>query len=325
MKLTRLYFGYKFIDGPWGGANSTVRALYRSIQSDKRLTLVDDVSECDVFFMSSLSKGPGAGSTAYSYAEIKNILSQNPKIKLVFRAVNLRRHINPMWAIRHLINGDSRRDKDILRVMSLADKIIFQSDYQKSFFQEAGLENINTQTIHNGANASFWYNGSRPVLNKETPINLLCSTFSGKTIKRLALAANISEIPNVSVTHIGRWSKNLDPKNVRVMGILPHEEMREIMNATHYFFHPAIKDICPNAMIESLSAGVPVIYNDEVGSSQEIVGTHGLALNEGGLQGTIDAARINYNGYIKKLEVERHQYDIEHTARKYADEFLSMF
>ena len=42
-------------------------------------------------------------------------------------------------------------DRKSLKVINLADHVVFQSHFQKSFFQEAGVKNPNFSVIYNGA------------------------------------------------------------------------------------------------------------------------------------------------------------------------------
>ena len=70
------------------------------------------------------------------------------------------------------------------------------------------------------------------------------------------------------------------------------DKMVEEMKTCHYFLHTAIKDPCPNAIFEAICMGLPVIFNPAIGSSPEIVGDIGLALQENDLASTIRRARV---------------------------------
>jgi hypothetical protein len=86
----------------------------------------------------------------------------------------------------------------------------------------------------------------------------------------------------------------VDLGKVELGGILSHDEMARLYESGHYFLHPAIRDVCPNSLIEGLCAGLPAIYNPRLGSGSELGGEFGIALDENDLPGTVARARKQY-------------------------------
>lgn len=72
-------------------------------------------------------------------------------------------------------------------------------------------------------------------------------------------------------------------ENVRWMGSLSHEDclvlFRYAAKSNGWFLHAAWLDHCPNAVIEAISQGCPVICTDS-GGTKEIVGKNGLILTD---------------------------------------------
>ncbi len=320
-KKIKLYFGYKHTDSAWGGANSFIRALHSSLSEHNQIDIVSRLEDCDIFFLNSLGKGPQGYGQPYTSQEIKRII-QDHNIKVVIRAVNLRQHSNPGHILRRLVNKEYFKDIDILRTLKLSSHVIFQSSYQKNVFIKAGFIPNEHTIIHNGANSSFWNINKRPKLTAEKTINLMSSSFSARHVKRLDLVARFSQEPNVNVMHIGKWPDEIEKRNVVLKGTLTHGEMRDIMKEIHYILHPAYRDICPNSIIEGLCAGIPIIYNDAPGGSQELVGDSGLAINTNDIPATVDQARQLYNSFLEKAENNKSCFDITYAAKKYSEVFL---
>ena len=103
------------------------------------------------------------------------------------------------------------------------------------------------------------------------------------------------------------------------MGIQSAEKIKNEMKTAHYFLHPAIKDMCPNVIFEAICNGLPVIYNPDVGSSEEIVGECGIPLNEFNLGKTIKDARVMMQDLQEKIIENKWKYTIQNAAYKYAE------
>jgi len=127
------------------------------------------------------------------------------------------------------------------------------------------------------------------------------------------------------VLHLGAWPQRLNSGRVRLLGMLPRDEMVKVFADGHYFLHPAIKDPCPNSIFEAICAGLPVIYNAATGSSSEIVGACGIALDEYDLAGTIAAAREQLMTLRNTVIATRANYTIGCAADKYRAIFDKLF
>ena len=327
----RIHFTYKFILEPWGGANNFMRALHAELTESGTYEFVESIDEpCDVLFMNELGTGPGGGRKNIPLRLVRKQKSRfvglsdgkEARRKVVVRAVNLN------WnsfnhGPRNLIFG-KWKDRQTLALLNLADAVIFQSDYQREFFKKAGYKNKNRNfLIHNGAGNSFWSNKPSHLALGDT-IKLVSSTASPRKTKRHDLIARMSLLDGVEIRHLGRWPKNLDAGNVQLLGMLPQDKMVEEMKTCHYFLHTAIKDPCPNAIFEAICMGLPVIFNPAIGSSPEIVGDIGLALQEDDLASTIRRARVQLLELREILLSKRSYYSINRTVQSYKQVFEEM-
>jgi len=321
--MIRVHFTYRHVDKPWGGANNFIRALHADLLEGGKFSIASSVNDdYDVLFMNQLAAGPGGDGDLISLQRVRELTgrtrwSSRRKAggrKLVVRAVNLNRHAFPAGP-RNLTLG-WWRDRNTIALLNMADVAIFQSAYQREFFVEAGYRGNGDVIIHNGAAASFWIdNPAHPPLQDR--LRLLSSTASPRASKRHDLIARLSLIDGVEVSHLGAWPDNVNSRSVRLLGMQARDQMVAAMSNSHYFLHPAVKDPCPNTVFEAVCAGLPVVYNPGPGSSSEIVGPCGVALDESDLEQTVALARRSLDSLRATVMGQRHQYAVSNAASRY--------
>ena len=321
--MIKIFCTYKPIEKPWGGANNFIRALYHQLSFDGRFKLVESIDDSfDILFMNQFSLGPVNQSKKIKIKEIKSIINnRKPQPKIVVRAINLTMHAYPP-KFRGILPA-LIQDRDTINLLNFADYVIFQSNYQYSFFKKAGFSNQKYSIIHNGADTNFICNVERPELKKNN-LYLVSSTIASRKTKRHDLIARFSEFPGVHVLHIGVWPKKIPLKNVILKGLLEREAMKALYQQGHYFLHPAIKDPCPNVIFEALSAGLPVIYNPDKGSSPEIVGKCGIPIDEKNLESTINKAYSLFPTIVKEVKNNKYYFSINRAANEYISVFLGI-
>lgn len=325
--MIKIHFAYAHVDAPWGGANNFIRALHAELRGSGRFTFAESIEdECDILFMNQLGMGPARGSGVYPISLIRRLAGKSKRQgararrarRLVVRAVNLNWHAHRL-GLRNLTLG-WWNDRRTIELLNIADDVIFQSAYQREFFVKAGYRGSNDVVIHNGADPSFWCDKpAHPLL--DGPLRLISSSASPRKTKRHDLIAKISLFDGVEVTHLGAWPPDVNPGAVRLLGTQSRENMVNLMSSSHYFLHPAIKDPCPNAVFEAICAGLPVIYSAATGSSVEIVGANGLALDESDLARTVEKARIELANLRARVLTNRTGYTIGRATREYRQIF----
>lgn len=311
--MIRIHFTYQHTDKPWGGANNFICSLRNELIRGDNFRFADfPDGNCDVIFMNQLGTGPSGGGKILTMKEVKRFRAQG--CRLVVRAVNLNLHAFPLGP-RNLTLG-WWRDSQTIALLNFADVVIFQSEYQRKFFVQAGYCGSKYVVIHNGAPPEFWVQQpATPTLSG--PLRLISSTSSSRETKRHDLIARLSQCDDVEISHLGAWPEGLDACRVQLLGMQPRERMIEAMASCHYFLHTAIKDPCPNAVFEAVCAGLPVIYNPGLGSSAEIVGSCGISLNEMNLADTLVHAR-RFQRQLCSIVLEgRVRFTINHAANCY--------
>jgi glycosyltransferase involved in cell wall biosynthesis len=317
----RLCFSYMHTDAPSDGSNSFARALRGHLSRTQGLTIVDDVrGDYDVLFMNQLNQGP---ESSHSLSKIRRVLRAGKHRKLVVRAINLNRNCEDGGPVHSFLRNV--RDLAILKLLKMADFVIFQSAFQEGLFKRFGYTGKNHSVIHNGAAPAFLnVPGKVKKLASGDDLVLVSSAMATMATKKQDIIAALSLIPGVKVIHAGVWPDGLDRGKVEMAGILSHEEMARLYARGHYFLHPALRDVCPNSLVEGLCSGLPAIYNPGAGSGSELGGKFGIALDKSDLPGTIFRAREHYEGLAIALIAERHYFSIERAARTYASVFQAV-
>jgi glycosyltransferase involved in cell wall biosynthesis len=314
-------FSYTHTDAPFDGGNSFTRALREYVSRVPDFAIVDDLhSEYDILFMNQLSRSPGIH---YALSEIRAALDGGSEKKVVVRAINLECNRPHGDSIHHM--KDCEPDRPILDLLNMADFVIFQSHFQKSFFDRFGYKGKNHSIIHNGAAPAFLnVPGGVKRLEAGDDLVLVSSGMTSSRLKNQETIAALSLIPGVRVIHSGIWPEGLDQGKVELAGVLSHDELARIYEGGYYFLHPAIHDVCPNCFIEGLAAGLPAIYNSGYGSGFELGGKFGISLIENDLPGTVALARQMYEPLATALATERHYYSIARAAKNYLSVFRTL-
>lgn len=140
--MIKIHFAYRHIDKPWGGANNFLRALNQNLRNNTEFLLTTSFADpCDILFMNQLSAGPQSDFKQWRLATIKQRIKQSQNIikssqlKLVVRAVNLNLNVYLEGGIRTWILG-YLQDRKVLKLLNMADMVIFQSQYQHQVFEK---------------------------------------------------------------------------------------------------------------------------------------------------------------------------------------------
>ncbi len=319
--MIKIYSTYKTVNKPWGGANNFLRAVRKELEQNFPVKFLDEPHSCDIIFMNQVSSGPGTENKAITYRDVELMKKKNPQSKIIFRAINMSNMVRNMNLLNYWMSGHKQKDVIIKKIANeLAHHTIFQSEYQKNIFYHHGVRPVQSTIIHNGAPNMFLKNYKRPNLSGDEKVRILSISFSGGAHKEHKKIADLSEMKDVELSYIGQWPEDQDSKNIKILGILSHDKIFDFLMNSHYFFHPSSHDMCSNSVIESLCAGVPVIYNQALASSVEIIHGCGIPFCDD-LETTIVEAREKYDYLNQTLGQKRHDFSINLTAQKYYDCF----
>ncbi len=165
----------------------------------------------------------------------------------------------------------------------LADAVIYQSNFVLSVWNSKKKLNNNHYVIYNAADIDEF----RPVnkdLNLKTDFTIVCVEGTVNGIPALNILRSIKSFSvevygNVS-KEIFRIFKQNPQSNINFKGPVSRTCIKHKLAGSKIFLNLETNPACPNSVIESLSAGVPVIGFDS-GSLKELVGDAGIILPYG--------------------------------------------
>ncbi|UCC98751.1 MAG: glycosyltransferase family 4 protein [Phycisphaerales bacterium] len=320
MKTIRVYFNYKHVDEPWGGANNFIRALHNAMSRAGGFEFAESIEDSyDVLFLNQLSMGPASGSRISPLSRIRQARGDPSAGKrILVRAINLRRHSHGP-TLRSWLRDISRN-----KLLNMADMVIFQSHYQKSFFTKYGYKGKHDAVIHNGADAAIFHDSGSAVWDGKETLRMVSSSMSLHSIKRQDLIAKVSECEGVEVSHMGNWPDSVDSRKVKLLGVLGQKEGAAVLRRSHVLLHPAVKDVCPNVVFEAICCGLPVIYNDGAGSGAEIVAENGLPINEGSVEQIVGRLKDRYRQLKEHVRQTQRYYSIDRAVAQYIEVFSGL-
>lgn len=316
MHPLRIHFTYRTVDRPHGGANNFLRALCTALSVDPSFELVDDFdASYDILFMNQLSSGPGDGSRIIPLRRIRERLARAPQLtSLVVRAINLRRVSHGRTIAGYLPNWHF--DRSVIKLLKSADMIIYQSGYQRRLFEGAGVDNLKSVQIHNGASPVFDID-VRPTLAPSEALSLVATSMSPRLAKGQAWLVRAAAIPGVRVRYFGSWPSNLAPGAVVLEGVRDHLALAEAFRKAHALVHPSVNDVCPNVVVEALHAGLPVAYHPGPGGAAELVDGAGFALNLEHPEQSIQRLRDTYAALVARAKANRQTHSISRACAEY--------
>lgn len=324
----RVFFNYRTVEQPWGGANSFLRALQGAMAQDPDIEIVtEEHAECDVFFLNQLYRGPGrarfgprflsvrhlrrlarSGTTSFWRAWQRRLAGRPPRSPaIVCRLVN---------HSEHAYGKANREQIELFRALKHTTADIFQTRYLHEVFKASGYNKSNFTIIHNGVDQAVFHDRGRVAWQPGQPLVVVSAAMTRRQSKRFDLIAAMSEQPQVESYHLGIWPEGVAPANVRLLGQLGHTEIAEFFRKkAHAFMHPAEKDICPNTVLEAMSCGLPVFYS-RLGGTADLVGPNGVALDEG-IESAVVRLKASYGQLCAGLR-ERHEYfSVQRAAQEY--------
>jgi glycosyltransferase involved in cell wall biosynthesis len=152
-----------------------------------------------------------------------------------------------------------------------ADHVVFQSDYsRRQCFAIMGEKPAATYTIiHNGTDRSVLFPAAEPPA-WGGPVRFVMSGSFRKPAMIEPVIKALDELQaelDFRLTVVGpflddRLKHWLDRPYVEWVGSKSSPELAAILRSSHVFLHSQLNDNCPNAVIEAVSCGLPVVGFD---------------------------------------------------------------
>jgi glycosyltransferase involved in cell wall biosynthesis len=176
--------------------------------------------------------------------------------------------------------GDSdKRNRPIFKAYQKADGIIFQSEFSKMLFEKfMGDLNCPWSVIFNGVGSNFSSKGERVDYGFKKAI--ICSG-KWRVHKRLKCIINgfLEYGDSETCLVILGWGfqKSLEHPNIKYLGKVAPRDLPKFLRGGDAFIHLTWLDNCPNAVVEALACGLPVLCSHN-GGTKEIIRTNGIIM-----------------------------------------------
>lgn len=181
------------------------------------------------------------------------------------------------------------------------DHVIYQSNFSKEICDRYLYERNNSYSIiPNGADLKLFT--PKEIINKKIQLIILAKHYPKHLKLLIDILENLNDLQNYEVKLIGPMRNGEDkveafldslapPPKARAviscLGIKVRNELPEILSSGDIFLHLKVGDWCPNAVIEAMASGLPVVC-PTWGGTRELVGDAGV--NVDGKPWVIDTA-----------------------------------
>lgn len=259
---------YKTVNKPYGGVNTFFDNFKKYAERTNEIEIMQDSKETEVFLTVGHRYGPDRklrkpflinASRGRAIYNPLGLFSGKGSKKIVFRVDGLRK----IYAQK-----TTGADGILIDNLYLADSVVFQSRFSQECFDylEIGYPEHNC-IIFNGANADIFYPARTvPDFSRETI--LISSSWSTNLRKGFETVARFSKLKSVTVLHIGRWPDEVGAKEVQMLGTIGQKEVGQVLREGHFFLFPSELEACPNAVVEALASGLPVLYHNSGGTPE---------------------------------------------------------
>tara|TARA_B100000795_G_scaffold223527_1_gene178735 strand:- start:6349 stop:7353 length:1005 start_codon:yes stop_codon:yes gene_type:complete len=161
----------------------------------------------------------------------------------------------------------------------LADHVIYQSMYVKSAWESYAGKVMKSSIIYNAIDLNEFF----PIDKNYESVDFSIIVVEGTVQGDLALSA-LKAVTIGQIDVYGRIQSRIedkilsdDKKNISFHGPIPRENIYKVFAGRKIYLCLEINPACPNAVIEALAAGVPIVgFNS--GSLLELVGDAGIIL-----------------------------------------------
>jgi glycosyltransferase involved in cell wall biosynthesis len=198
-------------------------------------------------------------------------------------------HRRQPTGLRHFLRSERMNFQLSFIRRFFADMVVYQSGFTRDWWNTSyGSLKKPSTVIHNGVDldtfrpdgksdlpkdfirllvveGSFKGGHERDLFNAVEAASLISKKINGKVELMVVGNAPQEMRENVSFSH---------QASVRWMGLIPHEEIPALDRSAHLLFPAEINAACPNAVIEALASGLPVV-SYATGSLPDLVGEEG--------------------------------------------------
>ncbi len=216
-----------------------------------------------------------------------NFCKQN-KIPILYRIAGI--YIQEFFDSMNEPNPGITYNQQVKNILPSIDTIIFQSTWSKRIICETlDFEPQSCKIIYNATDTDFFKTSDHPMKNSNGYLNIICTgslrrrfriQVPFEILKRLKLKSRVLFVGNVDEqcrAELDKISASVYADRVIHIPHVDHHNLLTYLQSSHIFLHPVQGDACPNAVIEALSCGLPVVCGSWGGQS-ELIGEGGIVV-----------------------------------------------
>jgi hypothetical protein len=315
--LMRVFMNFSEVRGPYGGANSFLRALSHAFRERGMKITSDPAAAFDVALLNALTAGLDRNT-------VERLADRGKP--LVHRKVGYRASGSP--DMRSVSDGIVYGDRVQVEFTPYLTHTVFQSAYSRDVFLQSGFDGPYT-VIHNGADERVfnrsvrsWRFGrtrERAYWDGAQPLRVVVSTWSTdenkgfedyRTIDRSFVGRR-----DVELSLVGRIPSGERFESFRIRPPRRRQALAALLKQQHVVLQLARHETCSNALIEGINCGLPAVYLDS-GANLEVASRYGTPY-EGDLDAALARIHESYSEIVGRIAVN--PYRISLVTAKYLD------
>jgi len=283
--MKKIYINRQPEEGPWGGGNNFVKAMYMHMPK-MGFSIVSNpvVSIPDVIFLQSPLPD---NKTRFSINEALFLKQKFPQIKIILR-------VNDCDARK----GTSVIDNMWIQSSSLVDKTVFVSNWMKNYFIEKGWQCKDNSVLYNGVNLDH-FSESEKIKNGK--INIVTHHWSDNRMKGFDIYEELDDFVGTNdrftFSYIGRELGTF--KNTKVIKPLFGSSLGSELSKFDVYVSASKSDPGPNHILESLACKIPTYVSAAGGGCIEFAGKDFVFDSFEDLRNILMKEKYNINNTIK--------------------------
>lgn len=317
---------FDVISTPWGGGNQFLKGLAAELVHKGHDVTSRPTSSTDVILLNAFRFSTRKYLTPSQVAHLKRTGRFSRLGGLLPPRFHMRRSrlvpplVHRVDGVPELARGHRTAADDLQPAVNrLTDHTVFQSQFcKRTFASHCRFTPESSRIILNGVDPTMFFPDPANTW-ADGPIRLVAVSWSPNPRKGFAAVADMSRLPGIEMTFVGNWCPDVDPANVKLVGVLQSAEVAGLLRSSHAMLHAAWNEPSANAIMEAMACGLPVIYRDS-GGNRELAGDYGVPMDED-LPGTVDSLRRRYVELRRKVIEDGRKFAIGRAT----DEYVSFF
>ncbi len=271
-----VYLNFTERQGPYGGANSFLRALTAELGRHGAAFTTDPLAPADVALVNALTEG-------MNLERVRALAERG--VPIVHRKTGFRGRGSP--DLRTEVDGVVVGDRLQIEFTPYVRHTIFQSHYSRDVFVASGFEGPHS-VISNGVdetqfNTTVMHRWRRPTprtyWSRGTPVRVVISTWSTDDSKGFpayrAVDSAAAGRRDLRVTLVGRVPHGTRFRAIHTARARPPRELAALLKRQHVVLQLTEHESCSNALIEGINCGLPAVYLDS-GANAEVAENYGV-------------------------------------------------